>query len=90
MKGLAEQAISIKPSGIFAIISRRYMQSFVNILTIMQGIYKGYPVMHHDKAWTVILTLSEDNTGIAHFDRAIEILENSGQAWNSVRPVARV
>jgi len=56
----------------------------------MQGIYKGYPVMLHDKAWTVILTLSEDNTGIAHFDRAIEIIENSGQAWNSVRPVARV
>ena len=55
----------------------------------MQGIYKGYPVMLHDKAWTVILTLSEDNTGIAHFDRAIEIMENSGQASvlrNNVRP----
>lgn len=56
----------------------------------MQGIYKGYPAMLHDTVWTVILTLSEDNTGIAHFDRAIEIIENSGQAWNSVRPVARV
>jgi len=66
------------------------MHSFVNILTIMQGIYKGYPAMLHDTVWTVILTLSEDNTGIAHFDRAIEIIENSGQAWNSVRPVARV
>jgi hypothetical protein len=56
----------------------------------MQGIYKGYPVMLHDKVWTVILTLSEDSSGIAHFGRAIEIIENSGQAWNSVRPVARV
>ena len=46
----------------------------------MQGIYKGYPLMLHDKAWTVILTLSQDNTGTAHFDRAIEIIENSGQA----------
>jgi len=46
----------------------------------MQGIYKGYPVMLHDKAWTVILTLSQDNTGTAHFGRAIEIIENSGQA----------
>jgi len=55
------------------------MQSFVNILTIMQGIYQGYPVMLHDIVWTVILTLSQDNTGIAHFERAIEILENSGQ-----------
>ncbi len=36
--------------------------------------------MLHDKAWTVILTLSQDNTGTAHFDRAIEIIENSGQA----------
>ncbi len=56
------------------------MQSFVNILTIMQGIYQGYPVMFHDKAWIVILTLSEDNMGAAHFDSAIEIIENSGQA----------
>jgi hypothetical protein len=46
----------------------------------MQGIYQGYPIMLHDKAWTVILTLSEDNTGTTHFDRAIEIIENSGQA----------
>ncbi len=46
----------------------------------MQGIYQGYPIMLHDKTWTVILTLSQDNTGIAHFDRAIEIIENSGQA----------
>ena len=45
----------------------------------MQGIYKGYPVMLHDIVWTVILTLSQDNAGIAHFERAIEILENSGQ-----------
>ena len=35
--------------------------------------------MLHDIVWTVILTLSQDNTGIAHFERAIEILENSGQ-----------
>ena len=46
----------------------------------MQGIYKGYPLMLHDKAWTVILTLSQDNTGTTHFGRAIEIIENSGQA----------
>ncbi len=46
----------------------------------MQGIYQGYPVMLHDKVWTVILTLSQDNAGTTHFDRAIEIIENSGQA----------
>ncbi len=46
----------------------------------MQGIYQGYRVMLHDRAWTVILTLSQDNTGTANFDRAIEIIENSGQA----------
>ena len=44
----------------------------------MQGIYQGYPVMFHERAWTVILTLSQDNSGTAHFDRAIEIIENSG------------
>ncbi len=49
----------------------------------MQGIYQGYPIMLHDKAWTVILTLSQDNTGTAHFDRAIEIIENSGQATDT-------
>ena len=36
--------------------------------------------MFHDKAWIVILTLSEDNMGATHFDSAIEIIENSGQA----------
>ena len=41
----------------------------------MQGIYKGYPVMLHDKAWTVILTLSQDNTGTTHFNKAIELIE---------------
>ena len=46
----------------------------------MQGIYQGYPVMLHDKVWTVILTLSQDNIGTTHFDRAIELIENSGQA----------
>jgi hypothetical protein len=56
------------------------MQSFVNILTIMQGIYQGYPVMLHDRTWTVILTLTQDNTGTTHFNRAIEIIENSGEA----------
>jgi hypothetical protein len=45
----------------------------------MQGIYQNYPLMLHDKVWTVILTLSQDNTGTTHFERALEILENSGQ-----------
>ena len=36
--------------------------------------------MLHDKVWTVILTLSQDNIGTTHFDRAIELIENSGQA----------
>ncbi len=61
-------------------LNKLYKQSFVNILTIMQGIYQGYPVMLHDKVWTVLLTLSQDNTGATHFDRAIELIKNSGQA----------
>ena len=36
--------------------------------------------MLNDKAWTVILTLSQDNAGTTHFGRAMEIIENSGQA----------
>jgi len=46
----------------------------------MQGIYQGYPIMLHDKAWTVILTLSQDNTGSTHFGRAIELIKFAGQA----------
>ncbi len=46
----------------------------------MQGIYQGYQVMLHDRVWTVILTLSQDNTGTTHFDRAIDIIKYSGQA----------
>jgi hypothetical protein len=56
----------------------------------MQGIYQGYPVMLHDRAWTVILTLSQDNTGTAHFDRAIEIIENSGQATVGNRHLSHI
>ena len=41
----------------------------------MQGIYKGYPVMLHDKAWTVILTLSEDSI----------IIENEENEPNKVK-----
>jgi len=44
----------------------------------MQGIYQGYPVMLHDKVWTVILTLSQDSTGRTHFNKAIELIERSG------------
>ncbi len=46
----------------------------------MQGIYQGYPLMLHDKAWTVILTLSQDSTGTTHFKKAIELIEQSGNA----------
>jgi hypothetical protein len=46
----------------------------------MQGIYQGYPVMLHDKAWTVILTLSQDGTGTTRFDKAIELIKHAGQA----------
>ena len=46
----------------------------------MQGIYQGYPVMTHDKTWTVILTLSQDAIGTTHFDKAIKLINSSGQA----------
>ena len=46
----------------------------------MQGIYQGYQVMLHDRAWTVILTLSQDSTGTTHFNKAIELIEQSGNA----------
>lgn len=36
--------------------------------------------MLHDKAWTVILTLSQDNSGTTHFEKAIELINSSGQA----------
>jgi len=44
----------------------------------MQGIYQGYPVMLHDNVWTVILTLSQDNSGTTHLNKAIELIEQSG------------
>jgi hypothetical protein len=47
---------------------------------IMQGIYQGYPVVLHYKALTVILTLSQDSTGTTHFNKAIELIEQSGNA----------
>ncbi|KCZ72630.1 hypothetical protein ANME2D_01060 [Candidatus Methanoperedens nitroreducens] len=36
--------------------------------------------MLHDKVWTVILTLSQDEIGTSHLDRAIELIKHSGQA----------
>jgi len=44
----------------------------------MQGIYQGYSIMLHDMAWTVILTLSQDNSGTTNFNKAIELIAQCG------------
>jgi hypothetical protein len=36
--------------------------------------------MLHDRAWTVALTLTQDDTGTTNYARAIEILRHCGQA----------
>ncbi|HIH43757.1 MAG TPA: hypothetical protein HA257_01325 [Candidatus Methanoperedenaceae archaeon] len=40
----------------------------------------GYPLMLHDTAWTVLLTMTQDSSGTSHYKKAIEILKNVGQA----------